>query len=62
MPLAIHDEPVVMRARLQFEAASPNAIGVFAQVNWILLPVGEVTDQLDAQRGWRVIGECLLVC
>ena len=62
LPLTIHEEPIVMRARFQFKAASPNAIGVFVQVNWSLLPVGEVADQLDAQRGWCATGECLLVC
>src|SRR5688572_2971109 len=62
LPLAIHEEPIVISARLQLKAASPNAIGVLAQVNWSLLPVCEVTNQLNAQRGWCAIGECLRVC
>src|SRR5687767_12668185 len=61
VPLAIHQESVVVRAGLQPNAAAPDATSIFAQINWTLLPVGEVANQLDAQRPWCAKRECLLV-
>jgi hypothetical protein len=61
MPLAIHEEPIVMCSWLQLKTASPDTTGILPKVNWSFLPVGEVADQLDAQSRRCAICECLFM-
>ena len=59
-PLAVHEEPVVMRARRQFHCGAPYPIRAFLQVDGTLLPPGKIPHQLHAQRVRRGECECLL--
>jgi len=44
-PLAIDDEPVFVRSRCQRHRRFPHAVLLALEQDWILLPVGEVTEE-----------------
>src|ERR1039458_1018115 len=60
-PLAIHQETVMVLARLQRHRGPPNAVGGLAQVDGLLFPLCEISHQLHAQCGRRGEGEGLLL-
>ena len=49
VPLAIHEEPVVVRARRQFHRRPPHTVHAFMQIDGTFLPLREVTRQLHTQ-------------
>ena len=55
-PLAIHEEPVVVRARTQIHRRPPHTIQALVQIDGTFLPLREVAHQLHAQRVRRA--EC----
>ena len=56
VPLAIHEETVVMRAGRQFHRRPPDALGVFFHADGVFLPMREIAHQLHAHRAGR--GDC----
>ena len=46
VPLAIHEEPVMVRARLQIHRGPPHPVHAFMQIDGTFLPLGEVAHQL----------------
>jgi len=51
MPLAVHQKAIVMRAGLESDRRPPQAVRSFSQIDRLLLPVREVTEQLHTLGG-----------
>ena len=49
-PLAIHQEPVMVRTWREFNRSAPDAILAFLHVDGFLLPLREIAGQLHAPR------------
>ena len=50
VPLAVHDEAVFVRTRVQGHCRPPNAVLLSLQIDGVILPGGEVTHQLHRAR------------
>jgi len=59
-PLAIHEEPVMMLARGEFQIGSPYTVCVFFQIHWCLIPKRKIPCQLHARSTRCSKGEDLL--
>ena len=46
LPFAIHQKAVVVLAWVQPDSGLPYSVRVALEVDWLFLPVGEVTNQL----------------
>src|SRR5688572_1047402 len=49
MPLAIHHESIMISPRLKLHGGAPYTVALLFQVNRLLLPVREISEQLHAQ-------------
>ena len=49
MPLAIHNESIMISPGLELNGCAPYAVALLFQLNGLLLPMSEVSDQLHAQ-------------
>ena len=59
LPLAVHQESVMILPGREFQNGSPDAISTFLQIDGFLIPVREVSHQLHAGRVWRSENEGL---